>query len=103
MALPSDLYFNDEKLIYPHLIQLYHTPLLGDKRKRTNESTNHKADYNDKKKPKLAIDADKQTRPARYQFSGHLLHSLSSYSFGHRSDRFVHKYRMGSWAKCNWK
>ena len=58
MALLRDLYFNDRKLIHPHLIQLYHTPLSSDKRKRTDEDSDDETDHHNKKNPKLAIDTD---------------------------------------------
>ncbi|CAG8892384.1 unnamed protein product [Penicillium egyptiacum] len=58
LAVLRDLYFDDKSLIHPHLVQLYHIPLAGGKRKSTDEETDDETDHHDEKKPKLATDAD---------------------------------------------
>ncbi|KAJ5922415.1 hypothetical protein N7516_010118 [Penicillium verrucosum] len=58
LTMLRDLYFDDKNLIHPHLVQLYHIPPAGDKRKRTDEDTDNETDHHDEKRPKLATYAD---------------------------------------------
>ncbi|KAJ5407336.1 hypothetical protein N7465_008620, partial [Penicillium sp. CMV-2018d] len=74
LAKLRDLYFDDESLIHPSLVQLYRNPPAGGKRKRADEETDDEADHHREKKPKIATDADNNEYSENCQGSERFCH-----------------------------